>query len=72
MRRCVSRFTDVITVHAGDTHRAIQPGEIVDLDEPIGAGTLADALGAHTARFEPVQASKAKTKDQPAAPTAQE
>jgi hypothetical protein len=58
MRLAKSTFTDVLTVHAGDVHRQIQPNEIVDLHERIGAERLEAALGAHAEKFEDVKKSK--------------
>lgn len=52
MKRATSRLTDTVTVHAGDVHRQIAPGDTVDLDEPIGGTTLAELLGPHVAGFE--------------------
>lgn len=48
MRLMVSTFTDVIAVLG---HVTIRPGDVVDFDQPVGRGTLADALGAHVAGF---------------------
>jgi hypothetical protein len=48
MRLMVSTFTDVISVLG---HATIRPGDLVDFDQPVGKGTLADALGPHTAGF---------------------
>lgn len=47
----VSTLTDTLTIHAGDTHLAIAPGQTVDLDQACGAGTLEDALGPHAGAF---------------------
>lgn len=48
MRLMVSTFTDVVSVLG---HATIRPGDLVDFDQPVGRGTLADALGPHTAGF---------------------
>ncbi len=51
MRIRRSQLTDAVTVHAGADHLTITPGQAVDLDRPIGAGTLAEALGPLVAAF---------------------
>lgn len=63
MRYATSIFTDVVTVHAGAEHRSIAPGEVVDLDEIVGARTLGDALGSMIDGFaidKPVKKSDTK------------
>ena len=45
MRMRRSQLTDVVTIHAGSDHLTITPGQVVDLDARIGAGTVAEALG---------------------------
>lgn len=51
MRLHTSMFTDTITVHAGDQHVTIAPGAEVDLDQPVGPGTLEQALGSLASGF---------------------
>lgn len=59
MRHASSPFTDVLTVHAGDAHMAIAPGEVVDLDQAVAPDTtLAQLLGEHAAAFVAVPAKK--------------
>jgi hypothetical protein len=74
MTRARSQFTDAISLHATGDHRAIWPGDIVDLDEVLVSGlTLRDALGAHVDGFVLMPApskAKAKSHDDPAPPAA--
>lgn len=53
----VSKLTDLLTVHAGDAHVAIAPGQVVDVDARLGDGTLGDALGVHLESFGEVEPS---------------
>lgn len=56
----VSQFTDVITVHCGDVHLAIKPGDTVDFDQPIGAGTLEQQLGERASGFAEIASASPK------------
>jgi len=82
MKLATSPFTDDITIHAGDEHRTITSGEVVDLDDVLTDGqTLAHHLGAHADAFvvsakkpaRPVADVKPEPKIAPAvSPTAKE
>lgn len=62
MKRMQSTMTDTVTVHAGDQHVAIAPGDVVDFDQPLGASTLGAELGPHAEQFTAVDEKPAKTR----------
>lgn len=66
MRLATSIYSDLLTLHSGDAHRAIAPGDVVDLDESFGRGTLADAIGERIAGFEIETPKKAADTKKPA------
>jgi hypothetical protein len=53
MRRARCELNE-LTIEGHGAPRQLRKGDVVDLDEPLGSGTFADALGDYIVKFTPL------------------